>query len=138
MGFTNKYVYRFTPAQIEELLEAFQLENVEYNRRYKPIPKLSMCIALHILAYPSRLRQAQLLVGRSNTYNISIVFATVSKYLERRYRKVADWYPTLTYDAMKLYSTKLEQASPHTKKIFGFIDDTFREICQPNYYKYTR
>lgn len=105
---------------------------MEYNRRrrYKPTPELSICIVLHKLAYPSRLRQAQLLFGRSDTY-ISIVFVTVLKYLDHRYKNVIDWHPTLTYDAMSLYAEKLEQASPHTKNIWGFIDGTFREICRP-------
>jgi len=127
---TNLYG-RFSHEGIVEILELIDLESIPWRTRYKPSAEEAICILLARLSWPFRNKDLSPIFKRSKPY-LSSVFNDVILYLYTEYLPIIEWHPILTYDRLQYYCERIERQSPMSRRIWGFIDGTFREVCRPS------
>jgi hypothetical protein len=85
-----------------------QLEDVQYPYRVKPTPELALAVVCYRLSSPTRLLDCVEIFGRSEAW-ISIVFNTVTCFLDERFASIIQWHPQLNnYDRLKAFGQAIQ------------------------------
>lgn len=117
----------FSRSEIKVLVELFDLEAVEVQKRYRHDPEMGLCLVLRRLSFPVRLKDLQDLFGLHRP-SLSVIFNDTITYLDRRYRELLRWYPTK--QRIYEYADCLAQFGT-AGCIWGWIDGTFKSFSRP-------
>lgn len=125
---TKKYT-RFKQAEIDKLVELFELDTIVYRNRHNCPRRDALAITMCKLAGPTYLYRDIFTFLRSEA-QISYLFSDTIKYLAGRYAEHLRWHPLLTVERLKQYAKIIEPYGGQGV-IWGFIDGTFCEYCRP-------
>ena len=123
---------RFTKEEIRTLVFALRIDEISYRTRYKPAPETALCLFLIRLSYPQRILTLTQTFHRSEAW-IYTVYDDVCVHLFQEYKELVAWYPMLNNPKrLKRYAKAVRRQLdlPYTA-IWGFVDGTFRGVCQP-------
>lgn len=56
---------------------------------------------------------------------------TQLSHLTPQWGRILEWHPSLTLPRVKHFTRKLEERADGSGEIWGWLDDTFTEICRP-------
>ena len=123
---------RFTKDEIRTLVSALRIDEISYRTRYKPDPETALCLLLIRLSYPQRIFTLTQTFHRSEAW-ISTVYNDVCVHLFQEYKELVAWHPMLNNPKrLKRYAKAvLRQLDLPYTAIWGFVDGTFRGVCQP-------
>ncbi|KAK3804753.1 MAG: hypothetical protein J3R72DRAFT_358232, partial [Linnemannia gamsii] len=125
--------FRFTCAQLEEILDVLQVPpRIKSHNRDNVDSLTVLCMTIYRLSYPARLNRMETVFRRSTS--------AMSRLINHLIRWIMlHWNQLLIWDHHRLTPAKLqeyaklccEKSNHECNAVFGFIDGTVRRINRP-------